>query len=77
MQFSPTITEDSFPHVHHIVVYHCNFLEPDTLASSGAHCDNAPDDLRNCRTAVGGAWAVGGVVSIIYVWQRSCACTRL
>ena len=64
LQFSPVITEDSFPHVHHMLAYHCAYLEPDTLASSGTHCDDASDDLQNCKIEVVGGWAVGGVVSM-------------
>ena len=57
------MTEDSFPHVHHILAYHCDYLEPGTITGSGAHCEDASDDLRICRFEVVAGWAVGGVVS--------------
>ena len=70
IQFSPSLSsEDSFQ-AHHILVYHCDFLEPETLASGGSHCEDATDDIKRCfRTVQFGGWAVGGVVSIWHTFK--------
>ena len=64
LQFSPLITEDSSPHVHHILVYLCGTIEPSTLNSTGSRCDSAPADVRGCRYQAIAAWAIGGTVSL-------------
>ena len=66
LQFSPDISLESAPYVHHILIYLCDVLDH-TNAGASSECDNAHINIGICRGTgvIIAAWAVGGNVRLL------------
>ena len=64
-QFSPKITPNDFPYVHHMLIYLCGSLD-ETEVGTSAPCEGmVGETVSECRSgSLIAGWAVGGAVSL-------------
>ena len=64
LQFSPTITDNSFNFVHHMLIFLCTLDEADVDTQGVCFTDAVGDSVNQCTASqLIAGWAVGGEVN--------------